>query len=324
MRTRRRESRESWGFKHFPTALGSCGLRIDANEPFDPVTSTFILEGMPGPEGQLVELSLDLNAASLAAQSGLRLSDLELVLIYSNAESRRIAPLWRTGAAGHPRKWAGRISTETLSPRRYELTLQLSLIRDREQELGKVWRRGSVVAGRTWVVTNPKSSSLFSVDWTSFSERPGWDRDAMWHVEFMSSDGFDSFSPEEVVQLHINKDLEALRTLFLPSARRSPRLGPITAVLVPMVLAGVTTEIMGRVLRWAYPLVAEGDLDLDDVDEKSLVARVLHAANSMGLHPADAIRLATEEPEKLVMLVQGRFKIGRSLDSGALDRMRRP
>jgi len=86
---------------------------------------------------------------------------------------------------------------------------------------------------------------------------------------------------------------------------------------VPIVLAGVTSEIMGRVLRWAYPLVSSGELDLGEVNTESLLGRVVQAAGKMGLDSDEAVRVAAEEPEMLGMLVQGRFKIDRSLDAGA-------
>ena len=324
MRTRRRESRESWVFKHFPTALRACALRINPNEAFDPVTSTFAIDDMQSPEGQYVEVFLERNVArSVADQAQVSLDDLEFVLLYSNADSRRLTPLWRSSASGHPRRWSGHIASSTLSPRRYELILQLILARNCRQHLGRPWRQGSVLADRSWTITSPKASSLFTVDWTCFSEREGWDRDAMWRVEFMGSDGFDSASPEETVRLHVNKDLEALRALFSRSARRSPRLGSVTAVLMPVVLSGVTTEILACVLRWAHPLVSDGELDLSEIQSDSLAGRVFEAAKKLGLDAVEAGRVAVEEPGRLAMLVQGHFKIGQSLGSAALDRMRR-
>ena len=322
MRTHRRESRELWGFKHFPTALRACALRIDPQERFDPVTSTFVVGDPTGPDGQYVEVLMDLNAASLAEQAEVNLDDLELVLTFRNRESRLLLPLWRIGASGHPRKWGGRIPADRVSPRRYQLTLQLSLANDRERELGQAWRTGSILASRSWTVTNPDRSSLFNIDWTSFSDK-GWDRDAIWRVEFMSADGFDSASPEETLNLHINKDLEALRSLFQQSARRSSRLAPITAVLVPMVLSAVTTEIITRVLRWAHPLVVARELDLSEVDGDSLAGRVVTAVGKLGFEPSEAARLTVDEPETFVTLVQGGFNVGRSLDGAALERMMR-
>ena len=147
MRTHRRESRELWGFKHFPTALRACALRIDPQERFDPVTSTFVVGDPTGPDGQYVEVLMDLNAASLAEQAEVNLDDLELVLTFRNRESRLLLPLWRIGASGHPRKWGGRIPADRVSPRRYQLTLQLSLahqprIKTANGSWGKLGERG--------------------------------------------------------------------------------------------------------------------------------------------------------------------------------------
>lgn len=322
MKTRRRESRESWSFKHFPTALRACALRMDPNETFDPVTSTFVVDQVPRDEGQYVEVALELNVAGVADQAQVGLEDLEFVLLYSNAEARRVSPLWRSKASGHQRKWSGRISPRILSQRRYEVILQLVVRRELRQRPGRPWRQGSVLAERSWTITSPTASSLFTVDWTSFSEREGWDGDAMWRVEIGSADGFDSGTPEEIVRLHVNKDLEALTALFSRSAGRS-HLAPVTAVLVPVVLSGVTTEILGRVLRWAYPLVAKGDLDPMEIAPDSLAARVFEAADKLGLSALEAGRIAVEEPGRLAMLVQGHFKIGQSLSGAALSRMRR-
>lgn len=323
MKARRRESRESWDFKHFPAALRACALRIDPNEPFDPAASTFAIDSVPGPQGQYVEVSLALNAASVADQARVMLDDLELVLLFSNAESRRITPLWRSSASGHPSKQPVHIESSMLSPRRYEVVLQLVLTRELRRHPGRAWRKGSVLADRSWTIVSPTAASLFAVDWTSFSERQGWDRHAAWRVEFLGTDGFDSAQPEETVQLHVNKDLEALRALLAPTASRSPRLGPITRVLVRVVLSDVTAEILGHVLRWAHPLLSNGQLNATDIQSDSLASQVFKAAKKLGLDPGEASRIAVEDPGRLSMLLQGHFGMGQSLDGAALERMSR-
>ena len=323
MKTHRRESRESWDFKHFPAALRACALRIDPNESFDPAISTFNIDGMPGPEGQYVEVSLELNATSVADQARVVLDDLEFVLLCSNAESRRITSLWRSIASARPSKQTVYIELSKLSPRRYEVVLQLVLARELRRQPGRAWRKGSVLANRSWTIVSPTAASLFAVDWTSFSESEGWDRDAVWRVEFTGTDGFDSAQPEEIVRLHVNKDLVALRALFTRTARQSPRLGPLTRVLVPVVQSGVTVEILGRVLRWAHPRLLNEELDVIDIQSDSLAGRVFKAAEMLGLDPVEASRIAVDEPERLSMLVQGHFRIGRSLDGAALERMKR-
>lgn len=323
MRTRRRESRESWSYRHSSTALRACALRIDPHDTFDPATSTFSVDELPETEGQYVEVLLELNVNTVAEQAEVNLDDLEFVLLCSNFESRRVMPLWRSSAVGHPRRWSGHVPCRVLSPRRYELVLQMMLARECRRQPSRPWRQGSIIAERSWKITSPTASSLFAVDWTSFSEREGWDSNAMWRVEFISSDGFDSTLPEEAVRLHVNKDLEALRVLFTRTAKRSPRLGPVTNVLVPMVLSGVTAEILGRVLRWAHHVESRGELDYSDIQSDSLAGRTFEAADKLGLNAVDATRIAVEQPGEMAMLIQGHFKLGQSLGAAALERMRR-
>ncbi len=158
------------------------------------------------------------------------------------------------------------------------------------------------------------------MSWTSFSEKD-WPDGAVWHLELDSTEDFDSVSPEDVVMLHVNKDLIALRRLLQGTARRSAKLAPIAAILTPFVLAGVTTELLRRVLQWVGSASEAGALDLDVVDPESLAGRALEAVRRMGLDRSAAISIAGDDEATLAMIIQSHFDVGGALDQSALDRM---
>lgn len=278
-----------------------------------------MLDGLQS-AAQHIEIMVDLNADGVAQQVGLPVDDLGLRLVYSNPASRRYVTLWTSPLRGHERSWVGTIPRAYMRSGRTVLTLYLQLAVAQDHRFGRPWRTGSVLAERSWVISDVQAGSLFEVNWTSFSERT-WAPSAVWRLEIDSSERFDRVSPEQAVTLHVNKDLVALRQLLTGAAKRSAKLAPIADLVERLVLAGFVVELLGHVLRWLNEMIERESLDLGDVEPESLVGKVLDAVKKLGLAPEVALEFAATDSGELTTAVQDHFRVGRKLSEQALTRM---
>lgn len=322
MRERRTESRENWGFYHVFHGLQSCALRADSTQEFDPTLSTLTIESLKEGGPLSLEVSLDLDASDLLQAAQLQLDEGEFMVAYSNTAAKRFSVLASWPASRVPKTWQGTVAAEDLNPGRSEVQLLMVLREQRVQRGAEAWRKGSILAQRSFGLVYPDASTLFTVNWTSFSVQ-GWPENALWKVEFRVLEGFDDLDPEEVVSVHVNKDLPALVGLLQPAAQRDQKLAPFARALVPLLIAGITCELVTPVLRWLGGLVKEDAAVLEGIAEDSLAGRVLEAVKKFGLDAEQAIGLAELRPQELSVLLQDYFEVGRALDQKALDRMQK-
>ncbi len=321
----RTESREIWPFAHARAAFDNCALRLDPNEEFDPRRSTFALDEQGLARDLPYELLLRVDARRLRETTEVAAREVDVALVLENDAAKRHEVLKRSSLEELPSRFEGMVPQARSGPRRVRFRLVALLNRERPRSRSGrfAWRVGSVLAERRFSV-GPSPDSLFRVHWTAFAEQ-GWDPRALWYVHARNIDLLCSDAdPEEVIQVHLNKDLPALHALWEASATRNQDLSPVAALLRPLMASETLSGLATVVLRQLGHLQGErDDFDPEQIERSSLGAIVLTGLKKgTRLSTAELIRLATDEPELLKMKIQGAIAVGRNYTQATLERLR--
>lgn len=320
-RARRAVSRPSWPFSRSEHAFDGCALRIGA-EPFDSGKSTFIIDESEGfgIRDLEFEVKLALDPARMTEETGIRPKDIQVAVILYNDGAKLHDQLARWPSESVPRTLNGSLKVGTYGPHEVELALVAFLGRGLEYRQGRAWRLGSSLAERQFRICVPTAASLLRVNWTSFAEK-GWPSAALWHLQIRSVEGLLDALPEEVIEIHLNKDLPVLVELFSAAATRNANLSPTAAVLRPLVAAEILYDIVLAVLRG---LAEHDEISVDDLEQDRLAARVLALLREQAnLEAMEAIRRAKEEPESLKGSIHAIVDVGRYYDHRLLERLLR-
>lgn len=320
MRTRRSVSRESFAFVHFPRAFHNSALRLSSEDEFDPGISAFVIEEPPFGTPRPFELQVEVDVPALARQAGIPAQAVSLSVILESQELKHDQVLETWGADEVPTKWSGAIPANGFGERRSTLVLVCHLNQTRSPSLSVPWRAGSVLARRAFSVSLPAHASLFQVSWESFASM-GWDSKALWHVEFKETEGFHEINPEDAVALYANKDLPAFHRLLAPGASRNPKLSVTSKIVLKMVASMMAADVTIPVLADLHRSVRESLVIVDEVDGDTLAGKILGLVSLMHLDPIDAMRLASDEPNRMRERIQGMLEVGDTLDQRALDRI---
>jgi hypothetical protein len=321
LRTRREIARESRSFPYFHTALKACALRLDGTQPFDSGQSAFVLES--DQLGQVVgfEMYLDANLESLARQSSVSPSAVQLSIILQDEDTKQHRILASWGHSDMPSIWQGSIPPSEMGDRQVMVAVVVHLNQSLARSLDSAWREGSILAQRAFALAFQGYASLFRVSWESFKDR-GWEPSALWHVDFRISEAFDESIPEEAVLVYTNRDLPALNYITSTSALRHPKIGLLAKLVLRFIAAMAIADIVVPVLLDIARRIESGELRGDDIDVDSLSGRVLSTLREGNLSQDEALRLARELPAELRERIQGMLKLGASLDYSALTRLR--
>lgn len=310
----RTESREVWPYAHSPNAFDGMALRFDPNGTFEPTQSTFILDpeaGLAEQDQLTLEVQLDFDVDALLDEVALTAADVDLTVTVEHPYARSAVVVHRWPIASSPRRCAA-----VLGPQDYsagELSLRVAAILNRRQKraaVGRAWRAGALLAERTFSIHLPRTASLFNVENTSFKERQ-WDPNALWYVRFRDLPAAPEARPEEVVEVHLNKDLEALQFLWSPGATRR---GPAIRVGANMVRQLIASEILAEIavaVLADFRRVRRDDPEAEPAD-LSLTKAVINALSELSLPTDGLLDLATEDPGELRRRIQHMMGVGRS------------
>lgn len=310
----RTEAREVWPYAHSANALDGMALRLDTNAAFEPTQSTFVLDPETGHGEQTrltLEIQLDFDSDALLAEVALEAADVDLSLTVEHPYARSSVVVQRWPIAEVPRRCPVVIEPEDYSAG--ELSVRVAAILNRplkRSERPRAWRAGALLAERTFSIHLPRTASLFNVENTSFAERK-WDANALWYVRFRDLPAASESHPEEVVEVHLNKDLEALQFLWSPSATRR---GPAIRVGVNMIRQLIASEILAEIaiaVLAEFRRVRRKDPDAVPADI-SLTTAVINALGELSLPMDRLLELAADEPGELRRRIQHMMEVGRS------------
>ncbi len=328
IRKSRTESRVVWPFTHSEHFFDRCAIRISSTEEFDSQRNVFAVENLSEYGGSLnLDLSISIDPSELESEVNLRQQDVSVLLIVENEEARlnKVRKIWLL--ADLPREHSTVILPGDLSPKGIGIVLVavLSTVRDADDS-GRAWRPGSILAERRYRIVPPASASLFQVNFTDFESR-GWDNRSLWRVDFRALESCDEAPPEDTVEVHLNKNLPLLYALFSATATRNPKLSPSASLVRPLVTAEILHDVCCRTLQHLAKYRGSNEDDyqspVEVVQPGTLADRVLLALEGQAaIPPAEAIRLAAEDPETLKNRIHGMVAVGRAFSQEALDRMR--
>jgi hypothetical protein len=265
-----------------------------------------------------VELALDLDPGWVEDECGIPSEELSFAVVEEQPFVRRntLRAKWRI--ADVPDQHAFDVSADEYGSSPFSVRLVIVLHQDRPTtSVGTATRRHSIVSERDFLVHAPVSRSLFLVENTSFDER-GWDRKALWYCEFRDLEGAAEGGPEEVLTVHLNKDLTALQELWRPAARRNPVRRPAAAMIQKLVGTGILVEVVSTVLNHHYAGTSEDDGE-PAIQAGSLLSR-MRASLEVGLHLEfeEITRMAANQPGLLVRRIQDWTGCGSDFDRDVL------
>ena len=315
-------SRPSFAYPFFPTALNGCAMRIDAREEFDEGVSAFQHLMSPGSEPPSVELRLRMRMADLARQARLDPKSVRGAIVARSDELRRRSVLTEFAADEVPATWSGSIPEELMGRRRIEVDLICYLADELNHSFERAWRRGSVFARRTWAIASPKYASLFTVTWVHFSAHDGWEKNALWRVDFPEGERFHEVSSDSAVGVALNADLTALHSLMeLPA--RTPPTRVAKSIVTKMLFGEILSTIIHTVLEDYRRFHEEEGLTVDDLEEDRLTVRVLRFLDEHGVSEEDVRSNRLSDVAAVAHLVQGSIDVGREFDLAAWERLAR-
>ncbi len=104
---------------------------------------------------------------------------------------------------------------------------------------------------------------------------------------------------------------------------RNQRLGPIAALVRPLMTAEIFAEIGDVVLRYLNSRQRDGNFDPSQLDRDSLAAAVVAGLRKATRRAvADLLTLATEDTAKLHMSIHQAVAVGKAYDQATLERIR--
>lgn len=325
LRSSRTESREVWPFAHADKAFDLCALRIDRDTEMDPRRSVFTLDEHALSSDVNYEFMLKLSVDQLSKSTLVQPDQIDVAIIFENDDARRHEMLQRWRLVEMPTKAQGVVRFNRYGPRRFRFRLAAFLAQKRASApTFSANRLGSVLADRRFSI-GPSPESLFKVNWTSFIGQAGWDPNALWRVEVINADLFGADAEgDEVLKVHLNKDLPTLHALWESSATRSPRLSPVAALLRPLIASQILCDlceaVLGHLARSRENVPTDRAASLDTT---SLAGRLLSKLRkATHLDDSELIRLAGDAPEELSMRLQGLLGVGKKYDRGMLERLR--
>jgi hypothetical protein len=306
------ERREIWPFSRATDGLDDVAFRVNRDGQFDSTLTSFELpaDNGSGDSGPLtVEIQLPVILGSLAAACRVPPDSVELLVSidHPGARTTRIFDRW---SANVPKEVTITLQPTEYSPAEIIIRVGAVLARTLEPDDDRAWRIGSALSSRELRIYRPISSSLFKIENTSFIERK-WDP-AAWFVEFMNLEAAHEAPPEQVLTVHVNKDLEGLQMLLDPGAsRRGPAVRVAAGMVRGLLLTGILADVTLEVLREFGRKRAETP-DLEP-DSGSMVEAVLSSLErAMGLPQPDLITLALENPLDFRRRVSGLKEITRA------------
>lgn len=255
MKARRQLVRMVRPFAVANRALAACALRLEANEDFSPTVTTFDLDPISPDEsrGLHPELRLELDPEATAREARIDADSIQLALSEEQpmAKINRLITRWPLGEI--PRTYSFEIPADAYGQEAMEIRLSLVLSGRRSRKPADVtaWRPGSVLDERSWIIKRPTTRTLLPVENTSFESR-GWDRNALWFIEFQDLASPQETRPEEYLQIHLNKDLPALQRLWAPSARRDPARRVVAGITQLTIAGSILSEMSVSVLGSVY------------------------------------------------------------------------
>ena len=320
LRDKRTISRTSFAYPFFPTALQACAMRLDPSQDFDEGVSVFQHDLSPGSDPPTVELRLRLRLSELARQAGLNAESVRCAIVARSDELRRRTVLTEFSSADLPPTWSGSIPPELMGRQRIEVDLICYLADQLEHSFERAWRRGSVFARRTWAIASPQYASLFTVTWVNFSSHEGWERNALWRVDFPEGERFHEVSSESAVGVALNADLTALHSLIeLPA--RTAQARTAKAIVTKMLFGEILSTIIHTVLEDYRRFHEEEGLTADDLDEDRLTVRVLRFLDEHGISEVGVRSGQLPDLASVVHFVQGSVDVGREFDRAAWERL---
>jgi len=270
------------------------------------------------------ELLLRVNANRLCEEAHASPREVDVALVLQNADAKRTRVLHRINLVRLPPRFEGTVPKSNHGPRRTKLQLVAFLNRSRpaSKDGRAAWRVGSTLAERHFTI-GLSADNLFRVHWSSFREM-GWESYALWHLEMKDPDMLlAAAEPDDVLQIHLNEDLPALVALWSPAAMRNQRLGPIAALVRPLMTAEIFAEIGDVVLRYLNSRQRDGNFDPSQLDRDSLAAAVVAGLRKATRRAvADLLTLATEDTAKLHMSIHQAVAVGKAYDQATLERIR--
>lgn len=320
LKDKRTITRTSFPFPYFPTALNGCAMRVDQTGEFDEGVSAFQHHLLPGSDPPSLELRLRLRLADLARDAKLDPGSVRGAVVARSDELRRRIVLTDFTADDTPTLWSGTIPDELIGRRRIEVDLICYLAEELQPSFERAWRNGSVFARRTWAIASPKHASLFTVTWAHFSAHDGWEKTALWRIEFPEGDRFHEVSSESAVAVSLNADLPALHSLIELSARSAPTR-VAKAIVTRMLFSEILSTIIHTVLtdyRRYYEI--EG-LTVDELEEDRLTVRVLRFLGDHGVTEADVRANKLSDLSAVAHFVQGSIDIGQEFNLAAWERL---
>ena len=153
-----------------------------------------------------------------------------------------------------------------------------------------------------------------------FSAHDGWEKNALWRVDFPEGERFHEVSSDSAVVVALNADLTALHSLIELSAGPSPTR-VAKAIITKMLFGEILSTIIHTVLEDYRRFHEEEGLTVDDLEEDRLTVRVLRFLDDHGVSEADARSNRLSDLAAVAHFVQGSIDTGREFDLAAWERL---
>lgn len=318
--------RQVWPFARSEGALDAIALRLNATDEFDPAKTSFLMEAPePGEVRPIyLDLRLRLDGNAIAQAALVPIEAVSLCLLLEHTPARTVERLAEWPITGVPPRWEHEVPPLAYSGS--ELRVRLSAVftapTGPHQKPSTAARRpGSILCDKAFAIRAPQSKSIFKVENTSFSLK-GWEP-AIYFLDITDPIGAMTDPPEDVLEVHLNKDLPSLQYLW---TRAATQHGPATRVAANMIRKTVLASVLADM---AIPVLAA--LCQDSKSEEavlppepgSLAERLLQTlCKLLRLSQGALVTLANDRPGELRRRIQGAVGVARAFDQDALSALR--
>lgn len=320
MTLKRTLTRHTYPYRFSPQALRRCAIRVNESGEFDSTKSTFdLLEDDRDPPELSIEVQVKVDLDLLESETGIGRDRIAVLVVEEQPSFRRnlVHHSWVScSVPGDPARV--RIAPMEYGSRKFRVRVVCVLDTvSTTPGIHEARRKGSILSERDFLFRVPTSPSLFNVENTSFLAR-GWDPKAAWYCEFTGLESVGSAPPEDVVTVHLNKDLPALQLLWTPSATRRPNLRTTAHMVRSLVGTQILIDVFQAVVSkyCSVTRARERELEAEDGSMLALVRGTVKKTLQVDLE--DLVDLYEDDPGEISRRLQAATGVGSSLGQNAL------
>lgn len=306
----------------FPTtdaALESIGFAPDDDMQLESGKEVYFLPSELLSEGINPRLGISIDAGQIETATGISVDTAELVISLRNVASRNYQAVARWPIKNIPDTWRYDPTSQRriISHEGFDLVVTVCLSDSLQKQQNKPYRRGSVLARKTFSVKPEVDAVSFPIKLVDFGNDAlfkNWPEETLWVVDYFDPEPDFNKSVESVLQVLLNKRAEEkLRVLTVGSSAG--------AILMKVMAAEFFLEIAVFALQAPE---TESDVDKEE-SEMGLRSQVLASLSESSGRSSDELISWAEGPNhgRLRAEVQRMFGIAQSVLEANLRRSAR-